>query len=382
MKSVRSFTLCALVGLLTACSGNQFKIEGAITGAEDSLLYLEQMSLDGAVKLDSARLSSGGDFCFKGDKPEAPEFYRLRIAGQVINLSIDSTETVTVKAEYEKMSSGYTVEGSEECLKIRELSIGQQELTRKANAIYAIEGLGVEAALDSINKLVDAYKDEVKQKYIFAKPHSASAYYALFQAIGRSLLFDPSDRDDNKAFAAVATSWDSYYPGALRTENVHNIALEAMKNQRIIDSNNRGLELPADKVSSAGYIDIPLPDNNGTVRHISEFAGKVVLIDFHIFQTEESMGRIMALRDIYNKYHARGLEIYQVSLDPDEHYWKTSTARLPWVNVRDNDNLQSRFVSAYNIQALPDFFLIDREGNLVKRGEQVKNLDAEIAALL
>ena len=38
------------------------------------------------------------------------------------------------------------------------------------------------------------------------------------------------------------------------------------------------------------------------------------------------MKRIMMLRELYNKYHAQGFEIYQVSLDEDEHFWKTRTA--------------------------------------------------------
>ena len=36
----------------------------------------------------------------------------------------------------------------------------------------------------------------------------------------------------------------------------------------------------------------------------------------------------------------------------------------------------------YNISTLPEFFLIDRQNNLVKRSGQMKDLDTEIKALL
>ena len=63
------------------------------------------MSLDGPVVVDSVKLDDKGAFSFSGKAPDAPEFYRLRIAGQIINLSVDSTETVDVKASYPSMAT-------------------------------------------------------------------------------------------------------------------------------------------------------------------------------------------------------------------------------------------------------------------------------------
>ena len=97
---------------------------------------------------------------------------------------------------------------------------------------------------------------------------------------------------------------------------------------------------------------------------------------------ENSPARILQLREIYNKYHAQGLEIFQVSLDSDEHFWKQQTAALPWVSVRDEEGVNSQRLMLYNVQAVPDFFLIDRGNNLVKRAAQIKDLEAEIKKLL
>ena len=88
------------------------------------------------------------------------------------------------------------------------------------------------------------------------------------------------------------------------------------------------------------------------------------------------------MREIYNKYHDRGLEIYQVSFDHEEHFWKTKTAALPWVSVWDENGTRSAVLSQYNVQTLPTFFLIDRNNTLQKRDAQIKDIDAEIQALL
>lgn len=384
MKKLFSAATLAVAALaFTACSEKKFHVEGSIDNAKDSLLYFENISLEGPVVIDSVKLDADGTFDFSDKCPEAPEFYRLRIAGQIINISIDSTETVSVKAKMPEMAANYEVSGSEECSKIRDLSLKQIALQNSIIALQKNFSLGSDVINDSINKMLGAYKEQVKKDYIFKEPKAASSYFALFQAIGPYLIFNPRDnRDDIKVFAAVATSWDTFHPGALRGENLHNIAIEGLKTARIIAADQQSMQIDASKVSEAGIIDIKLLDNKGNARTLTELKGKVVLLDFHVFAMDESPKRILMLRELYNKYHAQGFEIYQVSLDSDEHFWKQQTAALPWISVRDANGSSSSILPLYNVQAVPDFFLIDRSNSLVNRASQIKDVDAAIAALL
>jgi len=382
-KLFSAATLVVAALAFTACSEKKFHVEGSIDNAKDSLLYFENISLEGPVVIDSVKLDADGTFDFSDKCPEAPEFYRLRIAGQIINISIDSTETVSVKAKMPEMAANYEVSGSEECSKIRDLSLKQIALQNSIIALQKNFSLGSDVINDSINKMLGAYKEQVKKDYIFKEPKAASSYFALFQAIGPYLIFNPRDnRDDIKVFAAVATSWDTFHPGALRGENLHNIAIEGLKTARIIAADQQSMQIDASKVSEAGIIDIKLLDNKGNARTLTELKGKVVLLDFHVFAMDESPKRILMLRELYNKYHAQGFEIYQVSLDSDEHFWKQQTAALPWISVRDANGSSSSILPLYNVQAVPDFFLIDRSNSLVNRASQIKDVDAAIAALL
>ena len=376
MKHIFKVAAVILAAMTAAsCSNNKFNVEGQIANAGDSVLYFENVGLEGIQVLDSVKLS--------GDPTEAPEFYRLRIADQIINVSIDSTETVQIKAEYPGMAANYTVSGSDNCEKIRELTMKQMDLQAKAIAIQKNTALGIKVIGDSIQSLINVYKDDVMKNYIYKEPNKAYAYFALFQTLGQWLIFNPrTEKEDIRAFAAVATSWDTYYPHAERGQNLHNIAIEGMKNQRIVAAQNQDLEVDASKVSEAGVLDIALTDNKGQMRHLTDLKGQVVLLDFHIFAMDESPARILMLRELYNKYHAQGFEVYQVSLDPDEHFWKQQTAALPWVNVRDADGVNSQRLMLYNVQSIPDFFLIDRGNNIVTRAANVKDLEAEIKKLL
>lgn len=380
-----ALAVAAMAGV-TSCNEKKFHIDGTITGAADSTLYFENMGLDGAVKIDSAKLSEDGTFAFEGIAPTAPEFYRLRIAGQFINIAVDSTETINIKAQYPQMATQYEVSGSEDCQRIKELSLMQSSLQAQVNAIARNPELGAQAAADSVSRIVEAYKTRVKTEYIFKAPMKASSYFALFQTIYAGgqpvLLFNPrTSEQDIKVFGAVATSWDTFYPNEKRGENLHNIAIEGMKDVRYLRSQQQAEEIEASKVNTSGILDFTLTDNTGAARSLSSLKGNVVLLDFHLFADQNSMKRIMSLRELYNKYHAQGFQIYQVAIDGDEHFWKTQTAALPWISTRVDDNTSS-VLQLYNVQQVPTFFLLNRSCNVVKRDAQIKDIDAEIKALL
>ena len=373
----------------TSCNNKKFHINGNITEATDSMLYLENLSLNGPVKIDSVKLGEDGAFAFDENAMDSitPEFYRLRIANLSINLSIDSTETVKVKASYPQMSYKYEVEGSENCSKIKDLSLKQMILQSNINGIMKSPNIGIDSVDVIVARMLDAYKQDIKVNYIFKEPMKASSYYALFQTIQlgnvNSLIFNPrNNKDDVRVFAAVATSWDTYYPGAERGKNLHNIAIEGMKDIRIIENQRAQQQIDASKVSVNGCIDLAMEDSKGQVRRLTDLKGKVVLLDFHLFASSESTKRIMMLRELYNKYHAAGLEIYQVSVDPNEHFWKTATAALPWICVRDEGGIQGQSLQLYNVQSIPTFFLIDRSNTLKARDAQIKDLDEAIKNLL
>lgn len=383
---INLWTLIAIL-VMTSCVGEKFHITGKMENAKDSVLYFENMSLNGPVVLDSVKLDETGNFEFSGDKNDTPEFYRLRIAGQIINIAIDSTETVNVKASYPLMATNYDVTGSFENEKIKELALKQIQLQTRIQAAINEPSLTGDSLTAVVEQMIKAYKEDVTRNYIFKEPMKAYAYFALFQYITvnrvSQLLFDPTlYPEDVKVFAAVATSWDTFYPNSLRGENLHNIALREMKDQRIIKNReNQSLTIDSSKVKVAGVVDLPFIDNKGQQRHLTDLAGKVVLLNFHVFEAQGSSEFIMQLRELYNKYHDRGLEIYQVSLDENEHFWKTQTAVLPWINVYGYGKANCNIYLA-PVTTTPIFYLIDRGNNVVKNPSQIKDIDAEIQKLL
>ena len=376
---------CSLLLLLTACQ-DRFSVEGCVENAEKQTLYFEWQSLEGTQLLDSVVLKADGKFSFKQAMPESPEFYRLRLGKQSIPLAVDSVCQIVIKTDSAQFNTNYLVEGSLQTQYLRELFLLQKQTLTKFDSIDALWVSGKlkrEDCLAQMLACVEEYKTEATN-YIYNDPKSPAAYYALYQRLHRYLIFNPSDKDDSKLFAAVATSWELFYPQAKRTQNLKQLTLSGLadiRKQREAEAAPQQ-DIIINEIEYLSYFPIALPNIFGEKQALSDLEGKVILLDFTAYQTDYSAARTLQMRELYQQFEGRGFEIYQVSLDTDEHFWKTSALNLPWVCVRDSRSLASPYLRMYNVQQIPTFFLIDKEGHLVARDETIKDLAKEIVDLL
>ena len=385
MKQI-STRLLTVLGLcmffLSACNNSSdFTVKGVVAGADGQPMYLENVGISNVVTLDSIKLAPGGKFKFTEKRPEYPDFYRLRLNNQLINFAVDSTETISFVADAGTFATSYSVEGSENSKAIKAITLAQLDANQAISRLrkeYEDKMISDTTYRMKVLAAADAYK-EVARKYIYSAPMSTAAYFALFQQIDGLLFFDLYDRKDVKAYGAVATSYNHTYPESPRSKHLYNLTLQSMKvlrAQRPVDYSNV-------ETKEISFLDIELPDVRGEVVKLSTVApGKVVLINFTAYQTEWSPALNMALGELYTKYHDQELEIYQVSLDSDFHFWRNGASNLPWVTVHDPQSVYSQVAGLYNVKQLPALFILDRKGNLVKRVEDVKKLEADVKAVL
>lgn len=385
MKQI-STRLLTVLGLcmffFSACNNSSdFIVKGVVAGADGQLMYLENVGISNVVTLDSIKLAPGGKFKFTEKRPEYPDFYRLRLNNQLINFAVDSTETISFVADAGTFATSYSVEGSENSKAIKAITLAQLDANQAISRLrkeYEDKMISDTTYRMKVLAAADAYK-EVARKYIYSAPMSTAAYFALFQQIDGLLFFDLYDRKDVKAYGAVATSYNHTYPESPRSKHLYNLTLQSMKvlrAQRPVDYSNV-------ETKEISFLDIELPDVRGEVVKLSTVApGKVVLINFTAYQTEWSPALNMALGELYTKYHDQELEIYQVSLDSDFHFWRNGASNLPWVTVHDSQSVYSQVAGLYNVKQLPALFILDRKGNLVKRVEDVKKLEADVKAVL
>lgn len=388
LKSKHIFTLLLAAASLFIFSCNScydgptFTINGKVENADGKMLYLSNIGIEGITTIDSIKLDAEGEFSFEQPQPESYEFYFVTLKGKrPITVAIDSTECLTLECNAESFTRSYTVKGSEESTRIKELGELQLALEKQVSHMINSKSPAIFKTRDEIYELIAEFKRNITKQYIASNPGGASAYYALSLTLNGEPLFNPmSNRNDSKCYAAVATNLQNRFPHAKRTHHLYDIAERGMKATQ--PAKQRTIEASESEIKTTGLFDISLPNAKGDSIKLSSLSGKVVLLDFTIYEDARISSRNLMLRDLYNKYRNRGLEIYQISFDNREHFWQQSASNLPWICVRDGQGAASPNALLYNVHTLPTFYLINKKNEIVLRDNQISDLEKEIKALI
>ena len=327
-----------------------FTIEGKITHANGETLYLEHTGLVKTTALDSCVLDANGDFKLHAVAPEHPDFYRLRIASQSLPLAIDSTETIAITASRDSLSHTLAIEGSDNSLAIAQLRATARTASREQLREHA-------------------------KTIIVTNPRSLAAYYAVFLKQGGQYIWNIFDAADRRMYQAVATSFNVWMPNYERTKALYAQVTDILKAEREIQQQAAMRQLINDAENTV--LDISLTDDNGITQSLTDLRGKLIVLDFSAIEMEQSQGYIFELRELYNRYHNRGVTIYSVSLDRNKLLWEDGVVNLPWTNVYAGEQA-IEVMTRYNVQSIPTLFLLDRKGNVQGRYTNFEQLDADI----
>lgn len=359
-----------------------FTVTGKIDNGAGKTLYLSNIGTKGNILLDSTTIKNDGSYTFSQPQPASYDFFLIALKGErPIVFSIDSTETVTINSDAKDFYNAYTIEGSNESLQIKEMNELQAALEKQVNGMLKSTSPAIVKTRNEIYSLIGEFKENISRQYIIPSPDKASAYYALSLSLNGEPLFQPkNNRNDSKCFAAVATSMKLRFPNAKRTQHLCKVAEEAMAATR--PKKTKNIEVEEANITTTGLFDVKLPGIEGDSISLSAFAGKVVLLDFTMYEDAKISSRNINLRELYKKYNDKGFEIFQISYDTREHFWQQSASNLPWTCVRDGSGAQSQYIRLYNVQTLPTFYLINRDNEIALRDAQIENLEKEIENLL
>ena len=133
------------------------------------------------------------------------------------------------------------------------------------------------------------------------------------------------------------------------------------------------------------YIDMEYPNTDNTPVRLSSVvndpANRYVILDFWATWCAPCLEFLPVLKEIYAKYHDKGVEIYGISQDSDAKKWKSFVAEkeLPWINVLAN---RGTVYKDYGIQFIPTVFLIDCKTGEILVHEAHPDLDTILSELL
>ena len=130
--------------------------------------------------------------------------------------------------------------------------------------------------------------------------------------------------------------------------------------------------------------EISLPGVNDSPVKLSSFKGKVVLIDFWASWCGPCRASIPSVIKLYDKYKAKGFEVFGVSIDSKKKDWLKAIAqdKITYPQVNDKAGWYSKTTEVYGVNAIPNTFLLDKTGKIVAIDLEGEQLENKVKALL
>lgn len=117
----------------------------------------------------------------------------------------------------------------------------------------------------------------------------------------------------------------------------------------------------------------------GAPLDFAPYQGKVVLLAFWSSISPPCRPELLAVKSVYEKYHAKGFEVIGVCLDQDAAATSRflDETKLPWVTIINN-----KLAEQFGVEVIPYLVLTDAQGNIAELFVRGSALEAKLAAML
>lgn len=132
------------------------------------------------------------------------------------------------------------------------------------------------------------------------------------------------------------------------------------------------------------FRDFSMMNQNDVEKKISDFKGKVVLLEFWASWCFPCRLENPNLVTTYNTFKDKGFEIVGISLDQKKEDWVKAIQKdgLNWEHLSDLNGRNNKAALLYNITGIPQNVLIDRNGIVIGLNLQGENLRKKLTEIM
>ncbi|MFN8239142.1 MAG: TlpA disulfide reductase family protein [Bacteroidales bacterium] len=385
MKKATLLVLTILM-IISGCKSTSVKVSGKLDNPiKDGYLFLAEIRENSVNNIDSVRLSEAGTFSFSTET-EIPRLYVIRTAyDNYFMFAAEPGDNITVEAAYNRLSDPESVKGSETNQKLMDYNKALKGTIGKLQSLTDVfnqnaDNPNIEKVVNTLDSTAQVYVGDLNKytkKFIDDNLTSLVSLVALYQRVStQKSVLDPVE--DIRYFIKVDSSLFRLYPESEPVKALH------MQVQELVTSVNA--QTGGNVLLEPGTIppDITLPSPSGESISLSSTRGKIVLLDFWAAWCppcrKENPNLVMA----YNKYHGKGFEIFQVSLDKTKEDWTRAiqTDNLGrWIHVSDLQYWNSEVVKRYKVESIPFNLLLDKDGRIIAMNLRGPKLEEKLSEL-
>lgn len=351
-----SFVFSVNAQIKTKVSGSFTAATTATTITLENFLTPTSFSLIADIK--------DGKFSFEFDC-EREDIFKLKFTEKnYVAIIIKPGDKIALNLNPDALGNNPEVEGSEQTMRIyntetqlSKIAISQDSL----NTVY-----GTLSPTDAVRK------KEVEDHYNKLENQKTMLLFNVVSANKGDLV---------NMFFIERLSIDQYYE---LYATVDSAVYENYKyNPAVVGLHSK---VNSNKITAVGSKapEIKLPKPEGDTMSLYEVQGKVIIIDFWASWCRPCRMENPNMTSLYADYHAKGLEIFGVSLDKDKAAWIKAIAddKLIWHHVSDLKYWQSEAAKLYGVGSIPAMFVLDGNFKIIAKNLRGDQLRAFVAARL
>lgn len=302
-----------------------YRIDGSIDGIDEGIITMDILAEGGKKTRFQSRITNGL-FSFEGYTPyPCMASLHLPAKGGDISFFMDN-EHISISGSMQRTNHLH-IEGSP-------TNDGFQQLSAKCN--------------NRNNPMQCLMNYALEQPASIYTPFIISSYLAPYL----------SDEDLASLVSSLTGAATNMYQYALLQEHVQTVRRNEGIGERIAD--------------------LVMPNQNGKEVRLLDEASKsdYTLVNLWAPWEQKSVNAIKQLRNLYKKYDKQRLNIISISLDDNATEWHSSIKALGmhWCNLSEHKRWNSGVVKLYNVDSIPQYILIDRNGVIISKTQSVESM--------
>lgn len=371
-------------------ASDSFSIKGTIKGVDSGVVVLQQFDEEERTRkvLDSIVFKNGA-FELKG-KVENPEMMTIIVkpGNWVANVFVENSDMTFASDTAGALHYDYTGYGGDKGANLKDPVVtgssnqeAYQTFDKEPQQLKfadAFAGLNkaydaekdpklkekMKLKFDSLGKLSNAWQLKWINEYLVKQPSSVAGAYILsnYYRMNSDMAIPEIDALLSKMDGAAKQS--VYYRGILKRVNSRKAVMV-------------GKNAP----------DFQLLKRDSSSFKLSSLKGKYVMLDFWASWCKPCREGIPHWKKVYQQYQRKGFEIVSITNDSRRSDWirALDQEQMPWIQVADEfpvKNRTARVISQYEAPFLPFYILLDKEGKILVRSGEEKDIDQKLKALL